>query len=235
MLILLVVAVIWPLYSFTFWRRFDVGQLRTDAEFRKKFYCETIITLWVIAGAIALTWIVYDRPFAALGFQHSLDLQTSAAWVIAAVFILYSTVQLYRVHNDENARREIATRLDDVGEQAKLLMPKTAQEHRWAMAVGVTAGVAEEVIFRGYLVWAFGLFLPVWVAGVLSIAIFVLLHLYQERGGIVQVTVFAAIATLLFLACGSLWPLIVMHVGVDILNLSIGRKISEYRTSQPNI
>jgi len=148
------------------------------------------------------------------------------AWVIASLGILYSAVNLILVHVSEKMRKKIGAQLRDVGELTHLLMPKTDKEYRRAMLLGVTAGVTEEIIFRGYLIWVLALFMPIWLAGAASIGVFVLLHLYQEKAGLIQVTMFATVATVLYILCGSLWPLIILHIGVDLLNVSLARRVS---------
>lgn len=223
--ILVALAVVWPIYSFIHLKLNSLEKLRREKNLRLSSYNTTMLQLWGFTAAIFAVWIWTDRPFETLGFQHTLDAQTMGAWVVAALLLLFSAVQLLQVFFSRKVREKIAGQLEDVGALTQLLMPRTGKEYRRSMLVAVTAGITEEIIFRGYIIWALSMFVHPWAAGALSVALFVLLHLYQERAGLIQVAIFAAIATVMYLVSGSLWPVIVLHIGVDILNLSLAWKV----------
>ena len=85
-------------------------------------------------------------------------------------------------------------------------------------AVSVTAGVCEEVIFRGfliaYLMAALGA--PFWVAGLLSSVIFGFAHAYQGPAGIPRTAAVGGMLAILYGLTGSLWAPIVAHAVIDI-------------------
>ena len=58
--------------------------------------------------------------------------------------------------------------------------------------------------------------LPVWVAAILSSALFGLAHAYQGRAGIVSTGVFGVVLALGRLGFGSLVPVMMWHAGLDL-------------------
>ncbi len=97
--------------------------------------------------------------------------------------------------------------------------PVTWTERRWFSFVCVTAGICEEVLFRGFLLhylnagpWALNLTLALVLAGV----IFGLQHLYQGPAGAASTAVMALLFSLLFLLTGNLMLPIILHAVTDL-------------------
>jgi membrane protease YdiL (CAAX protease family) len=82
----------------------------------------------------------------------------------------------------------------------------------------LSAGVGEEVIYRGFLIWYLTMLSgnePVAVA--LAAAVFGVAHLYQGPRSAVKVAVLALALGALYVACDALWPVMVIHFAVDLL------------------
>jgi membrane protease YdiL (CAAX protease family) len=92
--------------------------------------------------------------------------------------------------------------------------------------VGITAGVCEEILFRGFLLrylhtypWQLNLTLAL----LLSAIIFGAQHLYQGAKGVASTTVAGVFFGLLFLLSGSLLLPILLHALMDLRLLVILR------------
>jgi membrane protease YdiL (CAAX protease family) len=103
-----------------------------------------------------------------------------------------------------------------------VLVATTPAERRWACAVSVSAGVCEELVFRGMLIAA-GIALG-WsptVATLVSGALFGLVHLYQGWPGALLATALGLMMALLYVPTGSLLLPIALHVLIDLRGLVI--------------
>lgn len=112
--------------------------------------------------------------------------------------------------------------------------PRTAAERGWAAAMSVTAGICEEIVYRGFLI-ALGvgvLGLDVKPAALLALALFVLGHLYQGRQGMLLVGLTGGGLTYLYLSTGSLVLPIVVHAVIDIMALVVIPALAPRRTVQ---
>ncbi len=98
------------------------------------------------------------------------------------------------------------------------LLPHTAAETSWTAALGVTAGVVEELFFR--------LALPLFVALVIgdgligmaiATALFAYAHRYQGWAGVAASTLVGVTLAILYLATGQLWFAMLVHA---LLNLN---------------
>lgn len=96
------------------------------------------------------------------------------------------------------------------------MLPETQRELAWFIALSLTAGFCEELIFRGYLIWALHTVVGLWAAAALSCLVFALAHSYQGVSGIIKTGAIGALLTVIVLAFGSLIPAIVIHALIDV-------------------
>jgi len=135
-----------------------------------------------------------------------------------AVAILGITA-VYRL-GGQAARRALAVQLRPVA----ALLPRSGVERRWFALLAITAGVCEEVLYRGFglagLRWAApGIGTPALV--ILSGAAFGFAHLYQGRLGVVLTGVLGAYLAWIAIAVGSLVPVMVLHALLDLRILGL--------------
>lgn len=98
-----------------------------------------------------------------------------------------------------------------------VLAPHTRSERRLALGVAVTAGICEELLYRGFLVaLGVGFGLPWWAAAVLSCVLFALAHAYQGWWGLVGPGLLGVLYMVLYLGTGSLVVPIVAHILIDV-------------------
>ena len=104
------------------------------------------------------------------------------------------------------------------------LLPSSIRERRWWWLVCITAGICEEVVYRGFLLhylhmmpWHLSL---TW-ALVVSSVIFGIGHLYQGVAGAIQTAVIGFLFGALFVMTGSLLLPIVLHAVMDLRVLAM--------------
>src|SRR5690625_25435 len=112
--------------------------------------------------------------------------------------------------------------IPDPGQALSVLAPRNRGERRAAGALAVTAGVGEELLYRGLLV-AFGvsLGLPVWLAAIVSCLLFALAHLYQGWWGLVGPGLLGALFMVVYLVTGGVLIPIRVHVGLELRSLLV--------------
>ena len=103
------------------------------------------------------------------------------------------------------------------GEISRFLLPETTAERAHFAWLAVTAGFAEEVVFRGFLVRAVEAASgSVWVGVAASAIVFGLAHRYQGAGGAVRAGVLGAILSAPLIVTGSIVPAILAHAALDL-------------------
>jgi len=99
------------------------------------------------------------------------------------------------------------------------LLPQRGVEILLWVGVSISAGICEELVFRGYFQKQFeGLTHSKWIALFLQAAVFGISHGYQGLEACAKIAVYGALFGLLALWRGSLRPGMIAHSGTDILS-----------------
>ncbi len=184
-------------------------------ELRIRMYFTTMATQWFLFAGLVALWIWTDRSPALLGVVAPAGI---AFWITAAVVVVGSGVlamQVLKCRTDPAEREKIRTQLKDVS----LLLPHTRRELRAFYGLSVTAGICEEVFYRGFLFWIVGMFGgPVWAALILSALMFGAGHLYQGAKNAAQIIALGLIFGLVYWVSGSIWLPIALHIAIDVIS-----------------
>ena len=215
-LILLVGLAVWSA-----WNARNVARLArriaADPNARTNEYLWTMAMEWGLTLALLAWWQWAARPLPALGVV--LPEGTGAWWTglvcLAGIFFYVQQARTVAASPDaqESLRKELASQPN-----VRMILPRTVREARVCTGVAITAGVCEEVLYRGYLLWylqSLGLGRG---AVVVAIVAFGLAHAYQGIRGSVASGVMGAVFMGLYLLTGSLVAPIVLHATVDFAN-----------------
>ncbi len=111
------------------------------------YYRSTIAWSWGLTLAVAALWLWYKRSILQLGFGLEINKGFWVGFVIVVVACGVMIMQVIALRRHPEKLRAMAKRL----ESAQELLPRTKQEAREFVAVSITAGICEEIIYRGYL------------------------------------------------------------------------------------
>jgi len=183
---------------------------------RMTIYNRTLVFLWTLAGACTISWIWSGGTLAELGFRNPQGWQAWFSWGIVGLFLVYLIWSLAQVMMSRKAREDVRRQIRSSGD-VNLLIPENAAEHRRFQWLSITAGVTEEIVFRGFLISVFALALPAWAAAIAATLIFVIAHAYQGLAGMARILPISAAFALVYVVGGSLWPVILLHILADAM------------------
>ncbi|WP_304192494.1 CPBP family intramembrane glutamic endopeptidase [Phenylobacterium aquaticum] len=183
-------------------------------------------------GNIVLLWAMAAAAVGVEGWGRLLQSPApSKSWLWAPVvtkpvlaaavgaYMLVALLPLFQSLRGPRWRRAYAAAYRRGFAEIAGMLPNTALERAaWAL-LSLTAGVCEELYFRGFLIRVLqerGPELPLAAALVVSSLIFGLGHLYQGAKGVLGTTIGGAGFGLLFLLTGSLIPGVVLHALIDL-------------------
>jgi membrane protease YdiL (CAAX protease family) len=196
--------------SLVLWPRFLRRSEAEPARARVWLWSNTIVFLWTLVAAGVALWMLERRSWT------ELRLVAPHGWRILGTIGLLLAVAIYYARPVATIAR--ARRLNkrikfpkNVARRA----PHTRAELAWWMALSVSAGICEEFIFRGYLIWVLQPALGLWFAAAASLIVFAAGHAYQGAKGVVAVGVVGGLFTLIVLLFGSLVPAIAVHMLAD--------------------
>lgn len=110
------------------------------------------------------------------------------------------------------------------------LLPCTSAERRLAIIVALSAGLCEEVLYRGLLV-ALGvdlLGLAIVPAAIVAVAVFAVAHAYQGVAGVLGTCLLGGSLATLYVSTGSLLLPIVVHILVDLRSLVLVPPVEDH-------
>jgi uncharacterized protein len=183
---------------------------------RVPVYLSSAIAQWLLAGVTVLLALVSGfTPLAlGLGAPHSwlVQLAWGAGLTVAGVSIMLASHALG---------------IRESGLLAHLL-PRTRAEKTAFVGLSITAGVCEEVVFRGFLIAALltaTASLP--LALLLSSLAFGMVHAYQEPGGVARATLLGLLLAAPLVLTGSLAGAILAHTAIDVIGgLWLGERLT---------
>jgi len=196
---------------------------------RVPLFRETIVSLWFVCVVNAGGWHLAGGGWGSLGFVTGSGFGGAMAWTVALLAVAVLTVQWRSVQRSPEARASYAAQVDGATGY-DWIRPTTRREYRHFTVMAVTAGVTEEVIFRGFLIGVLAAWLPLWIAGLVALLIFLGAHVYQGVTGMVRILPVSSVLTILFLVSGSVLPGIVMHVAVDLAGGAILWILRDHRS-----
>lgn len=189
---------------------------------RLGYYRRTLVIQWLMAGLVMVIWLAAGRSLRDIGL---LPWRGGVPAAIGLAIAAAGSVFLLRQHRAvaaseesiESARRQIAPLMD--------FLPNDPVEDRWFARLSVTAGICEELAYRGYIIAYLAVWVGLWPAAGLSALLFGLAHSYQGVSGVLKTGVAGAVGAVLYLACGWLIPAMLLHGSIDLGSARVVRSV----------
>jgi uncharacterized protein len=224
-----------PVAGHVLHRRFE-GRLRTDPGARRSFYVRLLILEWGLALLALVVWLAtpgVDAGQVGLRWpQQWPGPVTGLVVLLVLAFVVVSTRALRGgalMEMAEPLRRPGEGRhAEPEGHATLALLPRTAGERRLFTAVGVTAGVCEEWLYRGFflaVVSALAGGLPTGLLVVIAAVAFGLAHAYQGPAGVLTTGLLGGVMAALYLQTGSLLLPILLHAAIDLRFLLVPSRV----------
>jgi hypothetical protein len=187
---------------------------------RAGFYRAMIVQEWIAAIALLVDWAWRGRRWNGLLLKGTMTplalgippgMRLVAGLAIAALLIAVLVRQRMAVLARPQAMERVRPQL----KYAEPLLPHNEMERRLFWMVSVTAGVTEELFYRGFLIW----YLMAWMGPVaallLSSAIFGAGHIYMGWAQAPRTGLVGAVLAFIALASASLVPAMLLHAALD--------------------
>jgi membrane protease YdiL (CAAX protease family) len=231
-LLALLVAVVYPLLGLRRYRRIEHLPEPLPSRTRIRLYANLIASQWLLVVLVTLLFAGAGRSLAdvgqSLGRNAGNTLATVAALLLAfAVLSAFTTRQLRKASLSDLPRRM---------RRAGKILPQTNAERAWFVAVAFTAGICEEILYRGYVPW----FVEGWLRGGpivsfgIAAVVFGLGHAYQGRDGMIVTGILGLFFGSIASALGSLVPGQFLHVAIDLVNgIAVGATLARAHAAPP--
>jgi hypothetical protein len=178
-------------------------------------YLATLAWEWILAALVLWGIRIRKTPLRQLlGTRRPAlrdwrdDFILAAAFWMASMIILVAVGTLFKHAHLSTPQKGLAQ-----------LAPQNAPELLLWVILSISAGICEELTFRGYLLQQFSrASRHVWIGVVVSSLLFGVAHGYEGASGMIAITIYGALFCMLTITRGSLRPGMMAHAWQDIFS-----------------
>lgn len=220
-----------PFYS-AYKRPKDLSGMHFESRQKKQIYISNSLSLFIMALVVIAVWLLFKRPLAELGFKQIKTL--NSWWWLTIIFILlYVGDTWIAVHSKENLEKTFIDR-----ETKTPFMPTKRKELPLYFLMCFSAGVFEEIIFRGFLVTYMMYLLADIVSGemwavFLPALVFSVAHYYQGSKAVLKILILSVLFGYIFILSDSLLVVMLLHFLVDAIGGLLTFKYMKKEMKEP--
>ena len=217
LLFLLIVLPVWGWLDMKKLKRDNVPAALTQS------YLITITAMWLLSAvsAFLVPAHILWRPPQGLAARMKLNGALAPAVFVAVALMIGMIVPVII------ARRRPGS-IEKQLEPIRFLLPATMAQRWIFVLVCLTAGIAEEWIYRGFVLHFLVAELPAlngWIIVVAAAAMFGIAHAYQGRAGAILTGILGVVFSLFYITTGNLLLSMVLHALLDLRILLLLPKI----------
>ena len=184
-----------------------------------KNYTLGIALLWGITLLIFIMCFIgnislKDIGFRPIGFKYNIWF-TIITLVVSGIAFIYF---IYQLISSLGSSKFIKKQMEDSNQGAIGVLPRTKKEKYLFSLLALSAGICEEIIFRGFLIFlvqAIFPYAPIYLVILISTLIFGIAHAYQGLQGVISTGLLAVMFMCLFLVTDCLIFAILLHFIID--------------------
>ena len=210
----LAVAFLAPLPDLYLYPRLQRATAAGDPGARVRYHLLGAAYLCLLAVLAVALVLRRPQPWSDLRLDVPSPLRLAAGGAAVAAYIVYVMRHRSRLIRKPERLRALIRKHPST----EALVPHTEREVKTFAVLSVSAGVCEEVVYRGFMLWYAATWIGLWPALVATSLLFGLAHAYLGKEHILRAAVAGLLFGVLAIASASLWPAILLHAFTDLLS-----------------
>lgn len=204
-------------------RRYRILMRRIDRhpELRARFYVQGMLSQWLMLLPLVFIAIGLSWSASVLGLQTPVILWLWGPVALVLVLAVYAQVfYIRRISRTADGRSQLRQSMSG----PLHMLPRTQKERSLWILLSLTAGICEEVLYRGFLpAYLMYIFpgVPFVLAIVIAAVLFGIGHIYQKVTGVLGTGVMGLLFGFLYFFTGSLFLPMIVHALFDMRLLFI--------------
>ncbi|MFY0599987.1 MAG: CPBP family intramembrane metalloprotease [Cyclobacteriaceae bacterium] len=198
--------------------------LEASPEKRVAVYQKTVVMLTALAGLIFIGMAINQDNIDIIG----LGFIAEPYWLIG-LFIcsIGGLLAIQKIKVKESDIDKLMRKYKEV----IYILPSNLLEYKWMIAVSFVAGIAEEIIFRGFIYWMLVQYMHWTLAMIIMSVLFSISHWGTGIKNVISTLLLSFLwGTSLWLT-GSLWLAMLTHILVDLYSGTLAYKLVQKRKS----
>ena len=207
-----------PACGILMYRRLSMLPADSPGRAKLSIYLVIIALEWVLVGALCFVASRHALNMADLGERVGpvrRTLAMSAGLLILLALLSFQNIRKIRIAAVEELEKDLR--------RLKRFLPQSTVETAVFMVMALTAGICEELLYRGWLVNFIAVLThSAWAGVAIGGVLFGLAHAYQGPKGIMATGVLGLVFGAIFVLSGSLFPGQILHAAIDAVNGLVG-------------
>ncbi len=191
---------------------------------RLRYYRTVMLGIWAPTLIVLLLSVAGAIAPATLGIRWpDLDTSVMGRWPSIVVLVVLAGLCLLILYQLVAARISAAYREKlqsmPVATEVAIMLPHSAPERRVWLLLSLSAGLTEELLYRGFLTYLLVTLFPelsTYLVLLIAALLFGLGHSYQGLAGMFKTSIYGGLLVALYAICGSLLPGILLHFLTDL-------------------
>jgi uncharacterized protein len=201
-----------------FWPRLVRATLAGVHGARAAYYWGTLAVEWIPTLYVLALWVVFGRSWDNLYLGRSSLLRMGLGLAFALAVIIF----LWHQQRTILTRPKLIERVRQKMRFADPFVPHTDGERYHFWFVAITAGICEEILYRGFLFSFLRAWSGIVAALVISSIVFGWAHLYQGYRLLPRTALVGLFLAVVVVLTKSLWPAILIPAAIDFSSGELG-------------
>jgi len=222
-------AVVYPTTGYIQNKRFKNNSSKGSYN-KIEWYRASILWSWVPTLVIVPTVLLSGHSLKKLGFilpsAHINNVSPALFYIALSLSTIYFAYNIYCMVSFRISESVRAYHAQKIPQFIKSILPVTAKEKQMWAVLAITAGITEELLYRGYLFFAIALLFseihPA-IAIVFSSLLFAIGHIYQGKE-VLKPALAGVFLCLVYYFTGSIYIVIILHIFQDLVAKDLLKK-----------
>ena len=207
-----VLAVLFPVRAGIFGiRRIRLASPADRPRVRRDVYRQAIAIQWSLVLAALVLWVAFRRDWSGIGVVPRFG------WGLAGVLagLVLAGLAVLRQRRQALADDDALAKLRERMVSLEPMLPHDREDLGLFYKLSVTAGICEEILYRGYIIWYLSHWVSIYPAAGLASLVFGFGHAYQGIRGMITTGIVGGFLSAVYLLTGSLYAGMIMHALMD--------------------
>lgn len=222
-ILLIALIVLYPILGVKVIKKLKKSYVDGDTNRKVIFYREQIFWSWIPLFLIFLLIPISGVNLADIGLKwNPTNISSLSKWIVYPVigfYLLHLFQNIYHiiVFKTNNKKREKIA--EGIADDFKWFLPITKKEKRVWNYLSISAGITEEILYRGYFFFALAIIFPALnLVSILLVTtlIFGIGHIYLGKE-VIKSTLLGLFFGIYYIVFDSVIPVIIIHIAQDLV------------------